>query len=91
MKKKLKKMLKCAKSSLKSMRNAALKSKLSLLLLAMQGVTIWRIENISEKLDVLGNGIAQSLLILYINSVMMLSEMMAVLEKVLKTVTGDPA
>ena len=91
MKKKLKKVLKRVKSSLKSMWNGVLKSKLSLLLLAMQAVTIWRVENLSEKLDTLGNGIAQSLLILYINSVMMLSEVMAVLEKVLKIVTGDPA
>lgn len=79
------------RSAAKKVWKAALSSKFNLVILALQLVTIYRIEKLSDKIDALGMGIAQSLVILYMNIVFMMNELAAILEKVLAIVMGNPA
>ena len=66
-------------------------NKLALVIIALQCVTLWRVENVSNKLDALAGGIAQGLIMLYMNMAMMMSEIYTVLERILAIVTGHPA
>lgn len=87
MKRKAKKVLKWAKSV-----GAALRRNIaSVIIVALQIVTIYRVEKLGDKIDALGMGVAQSLIILYMNIVLMMNEMAGILEKVLAIVMGDPA
>lgn len=71
--------------------NGLCTNKLSFIIILMQAITIYRVEKLGDKIDALGMGVAQSLVILYMNIVLMMNEMAGILEKVLAIVMGDPA
>jgi len=91
MKKLAKKAWKKAKAQVAKIAKAIACNKLALANLVLNAMVLYRVSVIEEKIDQLGAGIAQSLLILYMNVVIMLSEIASVLEKVLAIVTGNPA
>jgi hypothetical protein len=91
MKKLAKKAWKKAKSQVAKVCQAIAYNKLALANLVLNAMVLYRVSIIEQKIDQLGTGIAQSLLILYMNVVIMMSEIAAVLEKVLAIVMGNPA
>lgn len=87
----MKKIKRKLKGAFKKVSSWAKRNVLSLLILCIQGISLYRIEGLHEKLDKLPETVGMMLNALYIGIFMLMNDLAGIIIKILEIVKGQPS